>query len=78
LANWRTLLREGVAEGARNNAIASLAGHLLWHGVDPEVATELLLAWNQARCRPPRDAEEAVRTVESIVRLHQRDEDGRR
>lgn len=78
LANWRTLLREGVAEGARNNAIASLAGHLLWHGVDPEVATELLLAWNQARCRPPLDAEEAVRTVESIVRLHQRDEDGRR
>jgi hypothetical protein len=76
LADWRALLREGVAEGQRNNTIASLAGHLLWHGVDPEVAMELLLCWNQARCRPPLDADEVVRTVESIVRLHRREEEG--
>jgi len=30
LSHWRHLLREGVADGERNNSIASLAGHLLW------------------------------------------------
>ena len=36
----RRLAREGVPEGQRNSTIASLTGHLLWHGVDPEVALE--------------------------------------
>jgi hypothetical protein len=72
-SHWRRLLREGAAEGERNNSIASLAGHLLWHGVDPEVATELLLAWNATRCRPPLEPEEVVRTVESITRLHRQE-----
>jgi len=55
--------------------VASLAGHLLWHGVDPEVATELLLAWNVTRCRPPLEPEEVVCTVASISCLHQQGED---
>ncbi len=76
LSHWRRLLREGVAEGERNNTIASLAGHLLWHGVDPEVTAQLLLSWNETHCRPPLELEEVVRTVESIVLLHQRDHDG--
>jgi hypothetical protein len=71
ISYWRRLLRQGVGEGERNNSIASLAGHLLWHGVDPEVATELLLAWNATHCRPPLEPEEVVRTVASITRLHQ-------
>ena len=76
LLHWRRLLREGVMEGERNNTIASLAGHLLWHGVDPEVTRELLLTWNAARCRPPLEPEEVVRTVASIVHLHQQGMDG--
>lgn len=67
---WRDLLNAGVDEGARNNTIASIAGHLLWHGVDPEVATELLLCWNRVRCRPPLDDTEVVRVMSSITRLH--------
>lgn len=74
LTHWRRLLREGVEEGERNSSIASLAGHLLRYGVDPEVATELLLAWNTVRCRPPLEPEEIARTVASIQRLHQRGE----
>ncbi len=70
---WRRLLREGVTEGERNNTIASLAGHLLRHGVDPEVTAELLLSWNGARCRPPLEPEEVVHTVDSIARLHRRE-----
>ena len=70
LADWRRLVRDGVAEGQRNSTIASLTGHLLWHGVDPDVALELLLAWNRIRCRPPLDDAEVAQVVASITRLH--------
>lgn len=73
LAHWRDLLREGVEEGRRNDTLASLTGHLLWHGVDAEVALELLLAWNRTRCRPPLPDGEVARVVQSIARLHQRE-----
>lgn len=72
LEYWRILLKEGVSEGERNNTIASLTGHLLWHGVDPDVAQELLLCWNRIRCRPPLSDEEVIRTVDSITHLHER------
>jgi hypothetical protein len=74
LTFWRNLIADGVEEGGRNSALASLSGHLLWHGVDEQVAIELLLAWNRARCRPPLSDEEVVRTVESIARTHRRQE----
>lgn len=74
LAHWRSLVRDGVEEGQRNASLASLSGHLLRHDVDSEVVLELLLAWNALRCRPPLDDAEVVRVVDSIVRLHQRDE----
>jgi len=72
LEYWRHLVAEGVAEGERNNTIASLTGHLLWHGVDPDVAQELLLCWNQIRCHPPLPDKEVIRTVDSITHLHER------
>lgn len=64
---WRRLVAFGVEEGARNNTIARLAGHLLRRRVDPYVVLELCLAWNQARCRPPLDDAEVVKTVDSIA-----------
>lgn len=69
---WRTLIQEGVTEGHRNTTVASFSGHLLWHGVDPDVVLELMLAWNRVRCRPPLDDEEVIRTVQSIERTHRR------
>ena len=72
LGYWRELVTAGVAQGERNSAIASFAGHLLWCGVDVEVIKELLLCWNRVRAQPPLDDEEVVRTVESIRRTHQR------
>jgi hypothetical protein len=69
-ADWRRLVREGVPEGQRNATIASLTGHLLWHGVDPDVALELMLAWNRMRCRPPLDDAEVIQVVHSIASLH--------
>ena len=72
LAYWRDLVKVGVGEGRGNTTIASLAGHLLWHEVDPDVAMELLLSWNRARCKPPLDDEEVIRTVQSIEKTHAR------
>jgi len=73
LAHWRSLVRDGVAEGERNSTLASLTGHLLRHGVDPEVALELLLAWNRLRCRPPLPDQEVAGVVESIARVRARE-----
>ncbi|HLS57549.1 MAG TPA: bifunctional DNA primase/polymerase [Burkholderiaceae bacterium] len=69
-SHWRSLVREGVDEGARNATIASLAGHLLWCEVDPDVVLELVLSWNRQRCRPPLPDDEVAATVTSIVGLH--------
>jgi hypothetical protein len=71
--HWRQLVRQGVQEGERNNTIASLTGHLLWHGVDPQVVLELLLCWNQVRCKPALSDEEVISAVNSITRLHERE-----
>ena len=71
-------MREGVGEGERNASLASLAGHLLWHEVDPEVVLELLLAWNRVRCDPPLEDAEVASVVENITRLHLADEGPRR
>lgn len=73
LEHWRELTTRGVDRGARNDTIASLAGHLLWHGVDPYVVLELLLAWNRSRCRPPLDNGEVAQTVASITKLHEQE-----
>jgi len=70
LSDWRRLVHDGVPEGERNSTLASLTGHLLWRGVDPEVALELLLAWNRLRCRPPLEDAEVAQVVANIVRLH--------
>jgi hypothetical protein len=70
LPYWRNLVRAGVDEGERNARLASLAGHLLWHEVDPEVVLELLLAWNRVRCHPPLDDAEVAGVLDSITRLH--------
>ena len=78
--HWRCLVREGVAEGERNNTIASLSGHLLQKGVDGGVVADLMLCWNALRCRPPLSDDEVARTVKSVARLHVRavDADQRR
>jgi len=72
LAYWRALVRTGVKNGERNSAIASLTGHLLWQGVDPDIVLELLLAWNAQRCDPPLDDDEVIKTVKSIEKTRKR------
>jgi len=69
---WRRITAVGVTEGGRNVALARLAGHLLRRRVDPYVTLQLVLAFNEARCRPPLPEAEAVRVVDSIARAEAR------
>jgi hypothetical protein len=73
--HWRELVQQRVAPGARNNTLASLAGHLLHRGIDPEVCVTLLLAWNRQHCRPPLADDEVAGIVASIQRTAQRARD---
>lgn len=66
-SEWRKLITDGVVEGSRNDSITRLAGHLLRKGVDPDVAHDLLLAWNESRCHPPLDRDEVATAVDSIA-----------
>src|SRR5690606_24923780 len=63
---WVAVIREGAEPGGRHPAMVRIAGHLLGKRVDPRVALELLLAWNQARCRPPKPVEEVVDIVRRL------------
>jgi hypothetical protein len=67
-ASWRNLVRDGIAEGARNDAAARLAGHLLRRFIDPLVTLELVTVWNEARCQPPLPPSEIKTIINSICR----------
>ncbi len=57
-------------------AVVEPTGHLLWHGVDPDVTMALMLAWKRVRCRPPLEDEEVIRTVRLIERTQTKGNDG--
>lgn len=65
---WRRLIVDGACEGSRNDSITRLAGHLFRKGIDPDVAHDLLQAWNESRCRPPLERDEVAAAVDSIAR----------
>jgi putative DNA primase/helicase len=65
---WAALVRGPILDGARNDTIARLAGHILRCRSSPRVVLELLRSVNESRCRPPLSDEEIIRTVDSIAR----------
>jgi bifunctional DNA primase/polymerase-like protein/primase-like protein len=78
-SEWHRLVTEGIAEGARNDSVAKLTGHLLRRYVDPRVTLELVRTWNTARCRPPLADAEVEAIVQSIagIELRRRQETSR-
>jgi hypothetical protein len=78
-SEWVKLATEGVIEGARNDSVTRLTGHLLRRYVDPRVTLELIRVWNAMRCRPPLDDREVEGIVNSIAgkELKRRQEAGR-
>jgi len=66
---WVDLIRDGVGEGQRNNALARLCGHLLRKRVNALVVLQLASAFNDARCRPRLSAAEVLTIVNSVAGL---------
>lgn len=66
---WAQMIRDGVDSGERHERIWQLAGYLLRREIDPEVALELVQAFNAARVRPPYDEANVKRLFDGIVRL---------
>ena len=67
LNEWHTLLREGVHEGQRNDAMTRIAGKLLRSDLHPHLALEICHAVNEARFLPPLPEKEIHNIVNSIA-----------
>jgi hypothetical protein len=65
--DWAALLAAGVSEGARDETVTRIAGHLLRRYVTPHVVVELLQVWNAMKCRPPLPDRDVLRIVNSIA-----------
>ncbi|MDV3052478.1 primase alpha helix C-terminal domain-containing protein [Staphylococcus ureilyticus] len=65
---WRDLAF-GVGEGERNQALASISGHLLRRYVDANLVYGLVIAWGKS-CNPPMDDGEINKTFNSILKKH--------
>ena len=69
---WVNFLRERFAEGARRKALLRIVGKLATvPGNCPQIITELMLAWNVAKCDPPLPESEVVSVVEDIFTREQ-------
>jgi hypothetical protein len=56
-----------IAEGARNDTLARIIGHLLARHVDPDLVHSIALALGEACCKPPLSGAEITRIVNSIA-----------
>lgn len=56
-----------IGEGARNDTLTRVVGHLLRRWVDAELAYRLIAAWNAQHCRPPLPEGELTRTFSSVL-----------
>jgi putative DNA primase/helicase len=56
-----------IAEGKRNNTLASVCGHLLRRRCDPRLTLTMLRAWNAANFRPPLADDEVAAVFNSIA-----------
>jgi hypothetical protein len=68
---WHMEILEGVSDGGRNNACASLAGRFFNKDLSVPEITEILLMWNE-RNEPPLPESEIIRTVSSMGNRHRR------
>jgi hypothetical protein len=66
-ADWSKFAISNIGEGARNDSLARLSGHLLRRYVDPALVAQLALSWNQTHCEPPLSDQEVLTVVRSIA-----------
>lgn len=66
--DWAKIAKTGAPQGARNQTLAQVAGHLFRRHVDAALAYTLLWSWNQSCSEQPLPQDEFDRTVGSIAR----------
>lgn len=68
----------GYTHDARRRAVQRLAGHLLNLGADPQLAGELVVAWDREHNSPPLGRRDAEAAVVWVIEQHTRELEGRR
>src|SRR5262245_81430 len=63
---WRSIARTPVPDGERHKVFLQLAGHLIAHGIDAEVARDLMLAWNESRCSPSLGERDVLQMLDNL------------
>jgi hypothetical protein len=66
-ANWGRFAITRIAEGARNDSLTRLTGHLLRRFVDEDLVLQLVMGWNLTHCDPPLAIDELITIVNSIA-----------
>jgi len=70
---YAELLKNGCAEGMRNDSATKLAGHLFAKGISESEVWEILSLWN-SKNDPPIDYNELRRTFDSVKKLESKNE----
>jgi hypothetical protein len=71
LEEWNRILTNPIADGTRNETIASICGKLLHCGVhDPVLMLDILCCIDIARCQPPLGEREVTQIMRSIWIKH--------
>jgi hypothetical protein len=68
--DWAAIARTSVSHGGRHPTLVQLAAHMASKGESPEYIVAMLEAWNEARCKPPKDAAEIRRIVAWALDQH--------
>jgi hypothetical protein len=68
IQEWRSIAKERVTDGARHKTFLQFAGLLIANPLlDPYIARELLLAWNEVRCDPPLGTQDCLTMIENLA-----------
>jgi hypothetical protein len=70
-SEWQQLIEGATNEGARNDTLTRITGHLLRQYVNPYLTLALVQTWNTARCVPPLPESEVKRIVNSVASIEQ-------
>lgn len=68
--DWAAIARTPVSHGGRHPTLVQLAAHMASKGESPEYIVAMLEAWNEVRCKPPKDPKEIHRIVGWALEQH--------
>ena len=64
---WSNLFATGAKEGARNDALVRMAGHLMRSRLNPWLVLEIMKLWNEHKLSPPGDPTKLEEIVNRVA-----------